>query len=93
MYTANPFTPTPALATRSRHATLRQPWWTILEADRLQMHACTRPSHQLSKKIRAVTLRSMHQTSVYIRIILQAKTQGAYTATTGASLHTRLREN
>ena len=43
MYTANPTTPTPALATRPRQAILRPPRWTIPKADRLQMHAFTRP--------------------------------------------------
>jgi hypothetical protein len=56
MYTANPPIPTPALAIRPRHATLRPPWWTIPEADRLQMHAFTRPSQQLRQKVRAATL-------------------------------------
>ncbi len=45
MYTANPTTPTPVFAIGPRQATLRPPWWTIPEADRLQMHAFTRPSH------------------------------------------------
>ena len=57
------------------------------------MHAITRPSHQPRQKVKAATLRSMHHTSLYVRLILQAKTQGANTATTGISLHTRLREN
>ena len=34
MYTANPSTPTPTLATWPIQATLRPPWWTIPEADR-----------------------------------------------------------
>jgi len=57
------------------------------------MHAFRQPSHKLRQKIRAATLRSMHQTSIYKRLILQAKTQGANTTTTGASIHTRLHEN
>ena len=57
------------------------------------MHAFTRPSHQLRKKVRAATLRSLHHTSLYRRIILQAKTTGANTASTGIALHTRLRDN
>ena len=57
------------------------------------MYAFTHPLYQLRQKVRAATLRSMHQPSIYRRLILQAKTQGANTATTGASLHTRLREN
>jgi len=93
MYTANPPTHIPALATGPRQATIRPSWWTIPEAGRLQIHAFTRPSHQLRQKFKAATLRSIHQTSITRRLILQAKTQGANTATTEASLHTRLREN
>jgi len=93
VYTANPPTPTPALGTGPRQATLRPPWWTIPEADRLQMHIFTRPSQQLRQKARASTLRSMLHTSIYRRRILQAKTQGANTATTGTALRSRLREN
>jgi predicted outer membrane repeat protein len=93
MYTANPTTPTPALATGPRNSTLRPPWWTIPEADRLHMHASTRPSNQLRQKVRAATLRSLHHTSLYIRLVLKAKVQGARIDSTGDSLHTRLREN
>ena len=93
MYTSKPATPTPALATGPRSSTLRPPWWTIPEADRLQMHAFTRPSAQLRKKVRAATLRSLHHTSLYRRLVLNAKDRGARTAATGDSLHTRLREN
>ena len=50
VYTANPPTPTPALATWPRHTTLRPPCWTIPEADLFQMHAFTRPSQQLRQK-------------------------------------------
>ena len=35
----------------------------------------------------------MYHTSIYRRLILQAKTYDVNTATTGASLHTRFREN
>jgi hypothetical protein len=93
MYTANPPTPTPGVATWPRQATLCPPWWTIPEAYRLQMHAFTRPSHQLRQKARAATLRNLHHTSIYRRLIFQAKEQGATTATTGTAIHTRLREN
>ena len=93
MYTAQPTTPPPELSTGPRQATLRPPWWTIPEKDRLQMHAFTRPSHQLRQKVRAATLRSMHHTSLYRRLILHAKTNGAHTANTGKALHTRLRDN
>jgi hypothetical protein len=70
---ATPTTPTPALATGPRNSTLRPPWWTIPEADRLQMNTFTRPSHQLRQKVRAATLRSLHHTSIYKRLVLTAK--------------------
>jgi len=57
------------------------------------MYAFTRPSHQRRQKVRAATLRSMHHTSIYKRLILQTKTHGADTATTGTALNTRFREN
>ncbi len=82
MYTASPATPPPTLATGPRHATLRPPWRTIPEADRLQIHAFTRPSMQLRRQIRAATLRSMHHTSLYMRLIMQAKATGARNAQT-----------
>ena len=57
------------------------------------MHAFTRPSQQMREKVRAATLRSMHHTYIYRRLILQSRIQGATTATTGTALHARLREN
>ncbi len=93
MYTSNPTTPTPALATGPRNSTPRPPWWTIPEVDRLQMQAFTCPSAQLRQKVRAATLRSLHHTSLYMRLVLNAKDRGSCIAATGDSLHTRLREN
>ena len=57
------------------------------------MHAFTRPSNQLRQKVKAATPRSLHHTSLYRRLVLTAKSKGARIAATGASLHTRLREN
>ena len=57
------------------------------------MHAFTRPSQQLRQKVRAATLRSLHHTSIYRRIITHATQQGANLATTGTALHVRLQEN
>ena len=39
MYSAKSSPPLPALSTGTNCATLRRPWWTIPEAERLQMHA------------------------------------------------------
>ena len=90
MYTSKTPTPPPALATGPRQATLRHPWWTIPKA--YQMHAFTHPSHQLRQKVRVATLRNMHYTSLYKRLILRAREQGARIVATGQTLHTRLRK-
>ena len=50
MYTAKPPPPAPGLCTDANCATLRHPWWTIPEEERLQMHAFTRPSPHLEYK-------------------------------------------
>jgi hypothetical protein len=57
------------------------------------MHAFTRPSMQLRRQVRAATLRSLHHTSLYRRLIFQSKASGARHAQTGLSIHTRLRTN
>jgi hypothetical protein len=62
MFTHKPQTPPSPLSNGLRHATLRLPWRTILEAGRLQMHAFTRPYQQLRLKVRATTLRGLHHT-------------------------------
>ena len=41
MHTAKLPPPDPALSTGTNCATLRRPWWSVLEADRLQFHAFT----------------------------------------------------
>ncbi|MFN9900797.1 MAG: hypothetical protein ACK55Z_18850, partial [bacterium] len=51
---------------------------------------------QTTKKIqkyRAATHRILHHTSLYTRLVLNAKDLGARIVATGDSLHTRLREN
>jgi hypothetical protein len=50
MYTAKPPPVAPALFTGTNCVNLRRPGWTIPEAERLQMHASTRPSLQLRLK-------------------------------------------
>jgi hypothetical protein len=93
MYTASPTTPPPTISTGQRQTTLRPPWWTVPEVNRLQMHAFTRPSIQLRRQVRAATLRIMHRISLYRRLILQAKATSARNAQTGISPHARLRTN
>jgi len=57
------------------------------------MHAFTRPSQQPRHIVMAANLRSLHNAFIYRRLIIQAKNQGASTATTWTALHVRLREN
>ena len=87
--------PTPPLhlATPPRQATLRPHWWTITKKRRLEMHAFTRSSHHLKLKVRAALLRSLRQTSLRMRLILKAKSQGARTKRVGKALHIRLESN
>ena len=73
--------------------TLRQPRWTIPEADRLQMHAFTRPSDQLRLKVRDALLKSLYYTSFYRRSVLASKERGAHTNTVGKAIHSRLLSN
>jgi hypothetical protein len=73
LYTSNPPTSPSTKATGPRQATLRHSWWTIPETNRLQMYAFPHPSHQMRHKVRAATLRSMHHTFLYRRLILQAR--------------------
>ena len=49
-----PLSPT-HLGTGTQMATLRQPWWSIPEGERLLMHGFTRPSQQLRRKFRHYT--------------------------------------
>ena len=65
--------------------------WTILEAERLQMHTFMRPSSQLRLKVRDALLRSLHHSSLYRRLIVIAnKEKGARTKTVGQVLHKKL---
>ena len=93
MYTKTPPTPPIQLATSPLSATLRQPWWTIPEDERLCMHAFTHPTKQLRQKVRTATLRSLHHTSLYRRLILNAKARGARTANVGTALHSHIRNS
>jgi hypothetical protein len=78
------------LSTCINCATLRRPWWTIPETERLQMHAFTRPSPQLRLKVRNSLLLSLHYSSLYMRFIIANKEKGARTKIVGHALHTKL---
>ena len=54
------------------------------------MHAFTRPSPQLRKKVRETLLRSLHHSSLYRRLIVDSKEKGARTKTVGRALHKKL---
>ncbi len=57
------------------------------------MNAFTKPSDQFRLKVRSATLRSLHHTSLYIRLITNAKTQGARTNTVGKALHSLIKNS
>jgi hypothetical protein len=57
------------------------------------MHAFTHPSKQLRQKGRTATIRSLHHTSLYRHLILNAKARGARTANVGTALHSRIRNS
>jgi hypothetical protein len=74
-------------------ATLRRPWWTILEEERLQMHAFTWLSQQLRRKVRQALLRSLHYTSLYRRLILQSIETKAQSTKLGRAIQSKLASN
>jgi len=90
MHTANPTTLTTSLATSNSCPTTHRSWWSIPEAERLQMHAFPRPSQQLRLKVRHALLRSNHHTSFYRRLVVANKGMGARLHTMGQSIHKRL---
>ena len=57
------------------------------------MHAFTRPSTQLRHKVRHALLRSLHFTSLYIRLILQNIEVGTTTQSVEKAIHRRLTAN
>ncbi len=93
MYTAKPPRPDPALAIGINCATLRRPLWTIPEADRMQMHAFTRPSTHLRDKVRDALLRSLHHTSFYRRLFIANRRRGARIYIVGRSIYIRFTSN
>jgi hypothetical protein len=54
------------------------------------MHACTRPSRQLRLNVRDAHLRSLHQSSLYMRLILANKERGAHTNKVDKAIYSRL---
>jgi hypothetical protein len=73
MYMAPPLRHNPALSDVINIATLCRRWWTIPEADHLQMHTFTCPSQQLQLTILKALLRSLHHFSMYKHLILANK--------------------
>jgi len=54
------------------------------------MHAFTRPSPQFRLKVRDALLRSLHHSSLYMRLIVANKERGARTKIMGQALHKKL---
>ncbi len=65
----------------------------IPEADRLEVHAFTRPSQQHRLKVRAATLHRLYNTSLFRRLILLARDKGARTKHAGVGINRCLRSN
>ena len=61
-----------------------------MEAERLQIHAFTRPSSQLRLKIKDALLRSLHHSSLYKRLIIANTEKGARMKTVDQALDTKL---
>ena len=57
------------------------------------MHTLTKTSNRIRLIVRNATLRSLHHTYLYIRLILKAKDQGARTKTVGTALHSYIRKS
>ena len=90
MYTAKPPPPAPTLSPGTNCATLRRPWWTIPEEERLQMYAFTRPPLQLRLKVRDALLRSLDHSSLYRRLVVANKEKGVRTKKVGQALQKKL---
>ena len=93
MHTVKPPLSPTQLGTNTRTTSLRQPWWSIPEKERLHIHAFTRPSQQLRHKVRYALLRSLHHTSLYRRLILKSMEVGTNTQSVGKTIHRRLMGN
>ena len=93
MYTAT--SPSLGISQATLHipATTPRAWWTIPEEERFQMHAFTRPSQQLRLKVRHALLRSLHYTSLYRRLLIANKLEGARLQTVGRAIHRKLNSN
>ena len=90
MYTSKPPAPNPTLSTGTHRATFRQLLWTIPEADHLQMHALTRLSQQVRLKAREALLCSLHNSSLYMRLVIANKEKEARAKVAEHAMHERL---
>ncbi len=90
MYTATPPPLSVAPVTLTKPASTIRAWWTIPEAERLQMHALTRPSQQLRNKVRQALLRSLHYSSLYRRLLVANKMKGVRLQTVGRVIYRKL---
>ncbi len=77
MHTATPPHFSVAPDTLTKPASHYRAWWTIPEAERLQMHAFTRPSQQLRNKLRQALLRSLRYSSLYRGLLAANKPKEA----------------
>ncbi len=90
MYTTTPPPLSVATDTLTKPASNPRAGWTISKAERLQMHAFTRPSQQLRNKVRHALLRSLHYSSLYKRLLVASKLKGARLQTVGRATYKKL---
>jgi hypothetical protein len=76
--------------TLTKPAIATWPWWTIPEGERLHMHAFTRPSQQLRHKVRQALIRSLHYASLYRRLLVANKNNGARLQIVGWAIYRKL---
>jgi len=90
MYSVKLPPPIPAMSTVTNCVSLRRPWWTIPEMERMQMHAFTRMFSQLKLKVRDALLRIIHYSSLCRRLVIANKEKGSRTKTVGQTIHKKL---
>ncbi len=90
MYTTTPPPLSVAPDTLTNPANTPRAWWTIPKAERLQMHAFTRPSQELQNKVRQALLRSLHYSFLVLQLLVANKLKGARLQTVGRATYKKL---
>ena len=92
-YQASPPAPTRGTATGLNSTSTRTPLQSLSEEDLGHTQAFTNPSKQFRRHVKPRLLNSLHHTSLYRRLILQASKDGARLATTASQITKRRRDS